>query len=235
MTPIPADWLLDGAEVRETLAWVGERVEAREQLCFGALVIEEEVGRGDPAAVAVLLHEHAAPVAHRVFPDHERAEAFVARAAWLRRVGRPVPELSLAELVREGCEGCRSLADLGDVSLLALARVRLGSAASLVDAEAPEFLALPGRAKAPVTYPADADPYVSSRMQDFFGLRASPRAGGRPIVMHLLAPNQRPVQVTSDLAGFWERHYPGIRRELMRRYPRHRWPEDPLRPDADES
>ncbi len=53
-------------------------------------------------------------------------------------------------------------------------------------------------------------------------------AGGRvPLVLHLLAPNQRAVQVTTDLAGFWDRHYPAIRRELMRRYPRHAWPEDP--------
>ena len=50
---------------------------------------------------------------------------------------------------------------------------------------------------------------------------------GQPLVLHLLAPSNRPVQVTSDLAGFWERHWPAIRKELMRRYPRHRWPEDP--------
>jgi ATP-dependent helicase HrpB len=50
-----------------------------------------------------------------------------------------------------------------------------------------------------------------------------------PVVLHLLAPNQRAVQVTQDLSGFWSRHYPAIRRELMRRYPRHAWPEDPLR------
>jgi ATP-dependent helicase HrpB len=56
-------------------------------------------------------------------------------------------------------------------------------------------------------------------------------AGGRvPLVLHLLAPNQRPVQVTTDLAGFWQRTYPQVRRELSRRYPRHKWPEDPLRP-----
>ena len=53
-------------------------------------------------------------------------------------------------------------------------------------------------------------------------------AGGRvPLVLHLLAPNRRAVQVTRDLAGFWTKHYPAIRRELMRRYPRHSWPEEP--------
>jgi ATP-dependent helicase HrpB len=51
--------------------------------------------------------------------------------------------------------------------------------------------------------------------------------GRRSLVLHLLAPNQRAVQVTTGLAGFWERHYPAIRKELMRKYPRHAWPEDP--------
>jgi ATP-dependent helicase HrpB len=70
---------------------------------------------------------------------------------------------------------------------------------------------------------------ISARLQDFFGLAAGPVLGGRvPLVLHLLAPNQRAVQVTTDLSGFWSRHYPAIRKELMRQYPRHSWPDDPL-------
>ena len=53
--------------------------------------------------------------------------------------------------------------------------------------------------------------------------------GAEPVTLHLLAPNQRAVQVTADLPGFWERHYPALRRELSRRYPRHAWPDDPAR------
>ena len=73
-------------------------------------------------------------------------------------------------------------------------------------------------------------PSVASRLQDFFGMREGPRvaAGRVALVLRLLAPSQRPVQVTSDLAGFWQRHYKQVRRELSRRYPRHPWPEDPL-------
>jgi ATP-dependent helicase HrpB len=69
-------------------------------------------------------------------------------------------------------------------------------------------------------------------MQDFFGMDETPRLGpGRtPAVVQLLAPNHRPVQTTTDLAGFWTRLYPQVRRELMRGYPRHSWPEDPRRP-----
>src|SRR5262249_51620029 len=74
--------------------------------------------------------------------------------------------------------------------------------------------------------------FIASRLQDFFGMREAPRiAGGRVgLVVHLLAPNQRAVQVTADLGGFWARHYPDLRRELMRRYPRHARPGDPTSP-----
>jgi ATP-dependent helicase HrpB len=230
LTPIPEDWLLDGAEVRVTMSWAGERVDVREQLRYGAIVLEDLPGRGDPETVAALLADHALPVAHRVFTDHARAEAFVARVAWLRRIGA-LPggaDLALPTLVRQACAGCRSFSDLGNASLVAVAHAVLGLDAARVDALAPEHVQLPGRARAPVTYPPDADPWVSSRMQDFFGLRDGPRiANGRPLVLQLLAPNQRPVQVTTDLPGFWERHWPGIRKELMRKYPRHKWPEDP--------
>jgi ATP-dependent helicase HrpB len=66
-------------------------------------------------------------------------------------------------------------------------------------------------------------------MQDFFGPARAPSVGdGKvPLVLHLLAPNQRPVQVTQDLPGFWVKHYPALRKQLMRRYPKHGWPEDP--------
>ncbi|HEY3595562.1 MAG TPA: ATP-dependent helicase C-terminal domain-containing protein, partial [Polyangiaceae bacterium] len=77
-------------------------------------------------------------------------------------------------------------------------------------------------------YEADRPPWIESRLQDFFGMPEGPRLcrGKLPLTLHLLAPNMRAVQVTTDLSGFWLRHYPGIRRELMRRYPRHSWPED---------
>ncbi|WP_254063595.1 ATP-dependent helicase C-terminal domain-containing protein [Granulicella sp. S190] len=80
-----------------------------------------------------------------------------------------------------------------------------------------------------IHYSGDKPPWIASRLQDFFGMRDTPRIGAdhTPLVVHLLAPNQRAVQTTTDLAGFWERLYPQVRRELMRRYPRHSWPEGP--------
>ena len=78
-------------------------------------------------------------------------------------------------------------------------------------------------------YERGKPPWVASRLQDFFGMKDSPRIarGTVPLVVHLLAPNQRPVQTTTDLSGFWVRLYPQLRRELGRRYPRHAWPENP--------
>jgi ATP-dependent helicase HrpB len=78
-------------------------------------------------------------------------------------------------------------------------------------------------------YGPDGTVSASSRMQDFFGLARGPVvARGRvAVVLHLCAPNQRPVQVTTDLEGFWERHYPTLAKELRRKYPKHSFPDDP--------
>jgi len=95
---------------------------------------------------------------------------------------------------------------------------------------APDRIELPSGRAAVVDYTAAAGPTVSARLQEFFGLPAvGALAGGRvPVVLELLAPNHRPVQVTTDLPSFWANVYQDVRRELARKYPRHSWPEDPL-------
>jgi ATP-dependent helicase HrpB len=73
-------------------------------------------------------------------------------------------------------------------------------------------------------------PVLAVRLQELFGLAETPRVGpppGTPITLHILGPNFRPVQVTSDLASFWKNTYPQVRKDLRARYPRHSWPEDP--------
>ncbi|MBU6374911.1 MAG: ATP-dependent helicase HrpB [Bdellovibrionales bacterium] len=93
----------------------------------------------------------------------------------------------------------------------------------------PSHVLLAGGRRARVQYRLGHAPWVESRLQDFFGMKQGPRvlAGRLALTLHLLAPNQRAVQVTQDLAGFWERVYPELRNQLMRRYPRHSWPERP--------
>lgn len=233
ITRVPDDWLLDRAEVRAVMRWAGTRVEVVEQLRFGELVLDEGPGPGDPVEVAKLLASEVGPVAHKVFPDWDAASALVLRIAWLRRVGVDLAEVEIDAVVRAACSGSRSFADLGGVSLIAVIGRSVDLA--LVDRLAPAAVPLGNRKRTPITYPPDQDPFIASRMQDFFGLARSPMlAGDRPLVLHLLAPNQRPVQITGDLAGFWKNHWPGIRRELMRRYPRQMWPENPLEAEPPE-
>jgi ATP-dependent helicase HrpB len=94
-----------------------------------------------------------------------------------------------------------------------------------LDEWTPSHVQLTGR-RARIQYKLGHEPWVESRLQDFIGLKQGPKilAGRVPLTLHLLAPNHRAVQVTKDLAGFWERAYPEIRQQLMRRYPRHQWP-----------
>jgi ATP-dependent helicase HrpB len=94
---------------------------------------------------------------------------------------------------------------------------------------APESLRLQSGRQTKIHYEHGKTPWIASRLQDFFGMRETPRIGeGKtPLVIHLLAPNHRAVQTTTDLAGFWERLYPQVRRDMMRRYPKHAWPERP--------
>jgi ATP-dependent helicase HrpB len=94
---------------------------------------------------------------------------------------------------------------------------------------APATLRVPSGRDLPLDYRDDGTVVVSVKLQEVFGLAESPTVGRRPVpvTFELLAPNQRPVQVTRDLRSFWERGYPEVRRELRGRYPRHPWPEDP--------
>jgi ATP-dependent helicase HrpB len=81
-----------------------------------------------------------------------------------------------------------------------------------------------------VDYAEGDTPVLRVRVQELFGLADTPRlAKGRvPVMLHLLSPAQRPVQVTQDLKGFWQRTWPEVKKELKGRYPKHNWPEDPL-------
>ena len=98
-----------------------------------------------------------------------------------------------------------------------------------LDSNAPESLVVPSGQSRRLEYAVDAPPVLSVKLQELFGLADTPRiAGGRVAVMlHLLSPAQRPIQVTQDLKGFWQRTYPEVRKELKGRYPRHPWPLDP--------
>ena len=99
-----------------------------------------------------------------------------------------------------------------------------------LDAEAPTHFTAPSGSQVPIDYEAEQGPTVSIRVQELFGLDRHPSiAGGRvPLVIELLSPAHRPVQVTRDLPGFWRGSYADVKAEMRGRYPRHPWPDDPL-------
>lgn len=100
-----------------------------------------------------------------------------------------------------------------------------------LDRLAPAKITLAGGRQLRLQYEGTREPGLATRLQDFFGSSVGPTVleGQIPVRLHLRAPNQRDVQVTTDLQGFWKLHYPGLRKTLMRRYPKHAWPEDPLK------
>jgi ATP-dependent helicase HrpB len=249
---IEPEWLIDlfAGELRETTEakWnaQSERVEVVERMMYDQLAISEsrstKAARAGEQEAARVLAEAALDAGLQQFVDPEAVTGFLARVEF---VAKTFPESSTPALnnddVRDAlvalCDGLKSFAELcaaaGKGGLIEALRLRLNSEQRrLLDKMAPEFVAIAGRSRVRVNYETGKPPWIESRLQDFFGMETGPViAGGRAqLVLHLQAPNHRPVQVTTDLAGFWQRVYPQVRKELSRRYPRHAWPEDPLRP-----
>ncbi len=234
--PIPPDLLLevfpDRVEGRDTLEWnrTAERVESLSALVYDELVIEESRSHTPPPeAAAEMLAKKALETGLQRFAD---VEAIAALEGRVRFAG--LGSLRIEETLRTLCAGLKSFAELErmarDGGLEAALLADLGpDAARRLDQWAPARIQLPSGRWAKVTYVEGQPPWVSSRLQDFFGMSETPRVGREqtPLVVHLLAPNRRPVQMTQDLAGFWQRLYPQVRKELSRRYPRHAWPENP--------
>jgi ATP-dependent helicase HrpB len=137
----------------------------------------------------------------------------------------------LADAVAALCEGKRSFAELRRADALrALQGLLTRRQLQALEREAPPRFELPSGRAVPIRYDAEHRPSFAARIQEVFGLRATPRlASGRaPLVIQLLAPSGRPVQITDDLESFWRTTYTEVRKELRGRYPKHAWPDDPL-------
>ena len=234
---IEPEWLIDLFPDRVTeragVEWnkAAERVESISALLYDNLVIEESrSGAVDPHRAAELLAAKAREAGIERFTDPPALEALLARVEFAARHASSLPHLDLEHALVMICAGLRSFADLKQADFTTVLMSQLShEQRRVLDLVAPDRWKLPSGRTARINYSRDKDPWLESRLQDFFGMRESPRiAGGKvALVLHLLAPNQRPVQTTTDLAGFWVKWYPQIRKELMRRYPKHKWPEDP--------
>ncbi|MFM9961833.1 MAG: ATP-dependent RNA helicase [Planctomycetaceae bacterium] len=214
------------------------RVQARRRVCWDDLILEESPAQlPDDDSVSRMLAEAATTHWEGVRPkDDSPAARFLARVRSLREW---LPELNLSafddaelqSLLPSLCLGRRSLADLRNAPWLETIQSALTSAQwQSVEREAPTHLTVPSGSRIALEYEPGRSPILAVRIQEIFGLRETPRvARGRvPVLLHLLAPNYRPQQVTDDLPSFWANAYPIIRGELRRRYPRHPWPDNPL-------
>jgi ATP-dependent helicase HrpB len=166
------------------------------------------------------------------FVDAEELGRFLRRIHFAAEHGvTGIPEDAVARATRQLADGLASFAELRnaarDGAVFAVLEALLPM--RLINEVAPTHVQLPTGRRARIEYHDGQPPSVASRLQDFFGMRETPTVarGAVPLVVQLLAPNHRPVQVTTDLVSFWKNLYPQVRRELSRRYPRHAWPESP--------
>jgi ATP-dependent helicase HrpB len=228
---IEPEWLIDLFPDRvceqSSVTWnrAAERVDAVSALLYDELVIQESRdAKPDAEAAAALLARKALEAGIGRFIEEDVLGQFMARVDF---AGFERPDI--AQALHDLCLGLRSFAELKSAAKHFLAMLEQKVDSRRFQQIAPLQIRLQNGRQTKVHYEHGKPPWIASRLQDFFGMRETPRIGAdrTPLVVHLLAPNQRPVQTTTDLAGFWERLYPQVRRELMRRYPRHSWPERP--------
>jgi ATP-dependent helicase HrpB len=193
-----------------------------------------DAATGTVKAVAVDYYDALVLVERPIAVDAEigarlLAEAWLARGPrdddrrLLKRLKFSGHAIDLAEVVRTAAYGVKRLDDIDLSRALAPAVLRD------IERDAPDMLPVPSGRQHRLDYNDDGTVGASVKLQELFGLAETPRIGrrGEPVVLSLLAPNGRPVQVTRDLRSFWDRTYPEVRKELRGRYPKHPWPEDP--------
>jgi len=231
------EMLLDRPELVEDsrLEWNAQAGRAEEQLAlrYGELILEQSRRRARPGPkCANLLRPYALDSAW--WQDQQlRRQSWEVRHHFASRVDANLPPLPKLETwLEQVCLHCSSLAELTQQRWEKVLSPRVRAR---IEELCPQWVSL-GRRRVEVHYEEGKDPWMAAKLIDFFGLHQGPQLaqGKIPLVMHLLAPNFRPVQITQDLAGFWQKHYSKVRSELCRRYPRHPWPEDPLNPQKEE-
>jgi ATP-dependent helicase HrpB len=237
---LPAERITTRVEV--TFDEQAERLAARKRTRFDDLVLDDTQAHiADEADAARVLAAAARDRLDKVLPDADsEAGRFRTRVrclrSWLPGLNLPAFDAAdLGELLEHLARGRRSLGELRAGPWLDLMRGQLSYEQSrTLDREAPDHLEVPSGSHVRLEYEEGRPPVLAVRIQELFGLAETPRVGGGrvKVLLHLLAPNHRPQQVTDDLASFWKNGYPVVRKELRGRYPKHSWPDDPLTAEA---
>ncbi len=208
------------------------RVIAREETRFRDLVLEEKLLDNPPAdEAASLLAREVAAGRCALENWNESVEQWILRVNRLREW---MPELALppigaedrAVMIEQICDGAFSYNEIKDRPVLPVVKSWLTrQQQACVEEHAPERITLPAGRAAKVVYSTDGPPTLAARIQDLYGVKDALRIAGRRVAVRIqvLAPNNRPVQVTENLAVFWRDTYPKLKQQLQRRYPKHEW------------
>ncbi len=228
------------ANVRTTRWNRDERaLDAFEERRFGAIVLERRRVPAAPEDALPALLAAVRELGLDALPWSDAARELRRRVEALREWSPELglPDFSDAALLASleswlapYLANARRLDALGAAELSDALAARLDFAQRrALDAQAPTAIRVPSGLERRIAYPPGASPVLAVKLQELFGLADTPRiANGRvPLTLHLLSPAGRPIQVTQDLRGFWERTYPEVRKELKGRYPKHPWPDDP--------
>ncbi|MEO1059471.1 MAG: ATP-dependent helicase C-terminal domain-containing protein, partial [Actinomycetota bacterium] len=230
----------DDIEIRQSIGWDRDRDDLVETIerRLGAIRLATSTGPpppGDATTAALLARVRDTDLGALRWSD--QAAALRARVTFLHRThGAPWPDwstealrASLEEWLAPFLPGARRAADLHALDLVTVLRAQLPwPQGAEVDELAPPSLALPTGRTTRLDYDGD-DPAAAVRVQDLFGLDEHPTAAGRPIRLTLLSPADRPIQVTTDLPGFWRGSWADVRKDMAGRYPKHQWPVHPER------
>ncbi|MCC6304948.1 MAG: ATP-dependent helicase HrpB [Rhodobacteraceae bacterium] len=224
---------------RETCRWEARtgRIEARRQECLGALVLDDRPWEAPAAARVAAALEGVRALGLAACGLSAAAARLADRVEFLRAAGEDLPAMDERTLLDSAGDWLaprlvevRGAADLARLDLAAALGDRLGHAGrARLDRLAPDHLVTPLGRRVALDY-AGGTPAAALRLHELFGLAEHPAVGPRrlPVRLTLLSPAGRPIQVTTDLAGFWAGSYAEVRKDMRGRYPRHPWPEDPL-------
>ncbi|MFB0841089.1 ATP-dependent helicase HrpB [Paenibacillus oleatilyticus] len=231
----------DDIETETAVAWdrAAQAVRTRKREKLGALTLREApVEAPDPEQVLNALLEGIVAEGLSMLPWTKAAKQLRERIGFMHRVDPAWPDVSdeallvgLKEWLGPHLYGLKSRDDLQRLSMAAILDGMLPwPQRQQLDDFVPTLITVPSGSRIPVDYSDPASPVLAVRLQELFGLRETPRIGGGkvPLLLHLLSPAHRPVQVTRDLASFWQDAYFEVKKDLKGRYPKHVWPDDPL-------
>lgn len=215
------------------------KVVARERLWYGKLLLNDHETsiRNEETATAgqILLQAAAADLRKAMNLDHPDTAEFISRVALLKSsaAGRDFPTVDeewLLQQIKEMAAHCRSFADLQKQPVEQLYLQQLSwNRREQFEKLVPERFEVPSGSSIRIQYQPDSAPILAVKIQELFGMATTPAVcnGQQPMLIHLLSPAGRPVQITADLASFWKTGYRQVVGELKGRYPRHPWPDEP--------